>query len=368
MAFTPFGQLKPYNKRAWIREVMRHARENMQLSRYIGTDGNSPIHRITELTKNDKGTDSAIVPLVLDLKDDGVAGDNTLKGREEAMDSAYYETEMDQLRHAVTTKGRMDDQRSVINARKEGKNNLGYWAADRLEQMMLLTASGIPYSRKLNGALRPAKSELKNLRFAAHATAPTIGRHRRINGATIDPGDTSLVQSTDKLCYDALVDLKAYYEDTYMRPIRRGGKEYYVLLTNPRGVAQLKKDPKVQAALVNGLPRSEDSAFFSGAMVTLDGWVIATHRYVYNTRGLATSSKWGSGGLVDGTRSLILGAQALTYVDIEQENWEEEDDDYKNRLGIAIGMITGVGKPKFKNPYFDDATEDYGVGVLDHAL
>lgn len=368
MAFTPFGALKPHNKRAWIRETMRHARQNMLLNKYIGSDGNSPIHRITELTKNDKGTDSAIVPLVLDLTMDGVAGDNQLEGREEAMDSAYYETEMDQLRHAVSTKGRMDDQRSIINARKEGKNNLGFWLADRSEQMMILTASGIPYSRKLNGALRPAGSELKNLRYAAHATAPTIGRHRRINGSTIDPGDTSLIASTDKLNYDALVDLKAYYEDTYLRPIRRGGKEYYVFLTNPRGLAQLKKDPKIQNALVHGLPRSEDSAFFSGAMVTIDGWVIATHRYIYNTRGLANASKWGSGGLVDGTRSLILGAQALTYVDIEQENWEEETSDYKNRVGFAIGMIGGIGKPKFKNPYFDGAVEDYGIGVLDHAL
>ena len=209
MAFTAFGALKPYQKRAWIREVMRHARQNLQMNKYIGSDGNSPIHRITELTKTSKGTDAAIVPLVKDLTGDGVAGDNQLEGREEALDDSWYETKMDQLRHAVSNKGRMDDQRSVINFRKEAKNNLGQWLGDRLEQMMILTASGIPYTRKLNGALRAAGSELANLEFASHATTPSTGRHRRVSGSTIAAGDTASIAGTDKLNYESLVDLRA---------------------------------------------------------------------------------------------------------------------------------------------------------------
>lgn len=366
MAFTAFGALKPYQKRAWRREVMRHARQNMLLNRYIGDDENSVIQRVSELRKTDKGTDAAMIQLVLDLQKDGVAGDSTLKGREEAMDAAWHETQMDQLRHAVTNKGRMDDQRSVIDFRKTAKNNLGFWSADRLEQMFFLTASGIPYARKLNGALRSG-SELPNLRFASSATAPTPNRHRRISGNTIAAGDTAAITSTDKLNYDALVDLKAYYEETYFRPIRKGGKEYFLLMTSPTGYAQISKDPKIQSAIVHAMPRSEDNAFFTGAVVTVHGWVIATHRYCYNTLGLTAGNKWGATGNVDGIRSLILGPQALTFVDIEQDNWVEEHDDYENRLGIASGMITGIGKPAFKNPYFDMAIEDFAVGVLDHA-
>lgn len=367
MAFTAFGQLKPYQKRAWRREVMRHARQNMVFNKYIGDDENAVVQRISELRKSDKGTDTALIQLVLDLQGDGVAGDSTLKGREEAMDAAWYETEMDQLRHGVTNKGRMDDQRSVIDFRKTARNNLGHWSADRMEQMMILTASGIPFTRKLNGALRPQGSELANLRFASAATAPTANRHRRISGSTIAAGDTAAITANDKLNYDALVDLKAYYEETYFRPIRKGGKEYMLLVTSPTGYAQISKDSKIQSAIINAMPRSEDNAFFSGALVTVHGWVITTHRYIYNTTGLASGSKWGSGGLVDGIRSLILGPQALTFVDIEQDNWVEEDDDYENRLGIASGMVCGIGKPRFKNPYFGNAIEDFAVGVLDHA-
>lgn len=367
MAFTAFGALKPYQKRAWIREVMRHARQNLQMNKYIGSDGNSPIHRITELTKTSKGTDAAIVPLVKDLTGDGVAGDNQLEGREEALDDSWYETKMDQLRHAVSNKGRMDDQRSVINFRKEAKNNLGQWLGDRLEQMMILTASGIPYTRKLNGALRAAGSELANLEFASHATTPSTGRHRRVSGSTIAAGDTASIAGTDKLNYESLVDLRAYCEETFLRPIRKGGKEYYILQTSPTGYAQLIKDPKINSAIINAMPRSEDNAFFSGSIVTVHGWVITSHRYTYNTTGLASSSKWGAGGTVDGIRSLVLGAQALSFVDIEQENWEEETKDYKNRLGLSCGMITGIGKPSYENPYLDGATEDYGCLVLDHA-
>lgn len=366
MAFTAFGALKPHQKRAWVREVMRHARERQQMERYVGTDDNSVIHLITELRKNDRGTDSAIIPLVQDLQKDGRAGDNQLEGHEEAMDSAYFEVEMDQLRHAVGNKGRMDDQRSVITFRKEAKNNLGHWLGDRCEQMKILALSGIGFQYNTNGSLRSLDSELKDLRFAGEVTPPTTNRHRRISGTTIAAGATASVTANDKLNYDSLVDLAAWAKETYLRPIRMGGKEYFVFQTDPNGYAQLVKDSKIQGAIVSAMPRAKDNPFFTGAMITVHGLVITEHRYTYNTTGLASGSKWGGDGTVNGTRSLLLGAQAMGEVRIDEGDWDEEVKDYGNRMGIALRKIFGIGKTRFYNPRFGQI-EDYGVVAVDHA-
>lgn len=366
MAFTAFGALKPHQKRAWVKEVMRHAREESQLEKYVGTGSNSVIQLVTELRKNDRGTDSAIIPLVQELQKDGRAGDNELEGHEESLDSAYFEIEMDMLSHPVTNKGRMDDQRSVINFRREAKNELGRWLADRCEQMNILALSGIGFQYNTNGSTRSTDSELKALRYAAQVSAPTTNRHRRISGSTIAAGDTTAITGTDKLNYDALVDLAAYAKETYMRPIRMGGREYFVFQTDPNGYAQLVKDSKINGAIVSAMPRAKDNPFFSGAMITVHGLVITEHRYTYNTTGISSGSKWGSGGTVNGTRSLLLGAQALGMVRIEDGDWTEKLFNYDGRLGIALRKISGIAKTKFYNPRFGQV-EDYGVIAVDHA-
>jgi hypothetical protein len=94
--------------------------------------------------------------------------------------------------------------------------------------------------------------------------------------------------------------------------------------------------------------------------------VFHEHRLVYNTLGAANGSKWG-GGAVDGSRALILGRQALGYVDLGAPEWVEKKFQYDSMIGINVDKMFGLLKPKFYNVN-TGAVEDFGVMALDHAI
>lgn len=122
-----------------------------------------------------------------------------------------------------------------------------------------------------------------------------------------------------------------------------------------------------QRAVITGLPRGEDNPFFSGGTVTVDGLILHEHRLVFNTKGAASGSKWGSGGTVDGSRMLVCGVQALGMADLGQPEWAEKWFQYNSSPGINIDKMFGLVKPKFYSNY-TGAVEDFGVLVVDHAI
>lgn len=375
MAQTNFAALLTNEKDVWSRDLWRVARNNSFAMRFTGSGTNAMITRITELTKTEKGT-KAIFMLLADLEGDGVVGDYTLEGNEEAIRAFDIEINVDQLRHANRNTGRLADQKTVIRFRETSRDVLGYWLADRIDQLCFLTLSGLAYTLKTNGATRPVKAlgqNLGDLSFAANVTAPTAGRHLRWDATTgtLEPGDTTQIAADDTLTYKALVLAHAYAKDNLMRGIRAGaGEELFHVFVTPTGMAQLRLDPDFMANVRNAGVRGDSNSLFSGvSSVLLDGMVIHQFRHVYDTRGAAAGSKWGPGATfnVDGQRVLICGAQALGMCDLGAPYWDEEDFDYKNSYGIAIGKMFGLRKPVFHSDV-TGVNEDYGVLALDTAI
>ena len=105
----------------------------------------------------------------------------------------------------------------------------------------------------------------------------------------------------------------------------------------------------------------------TGAIVTVDGLVLHEHRLVYNTTGAASGLKWGAGGTVEGTRTMICGAQALGMADLGPPEWEEKSFNYGAQQGISIDKMLGLRKPKFMSPVHG-TVEDFGVIACDHAI
>ena len=68
---TNFAALTPKQKIVWQRDTWKAARDQMFIKNFIGTDDNSVIQRITDLTKTEKG-ERVIMHLVADLVEDGV--------------------------------------------------------------------------------------------------------------------------------------------------------------------------------------------------------------------------------------------------------------------------------------------------------
>lgn len=363
---TNFAALTPQQKLVWSRDTWSAARDQMFIKRFMGKTQQAMIQVIKELTKTEKG-DQALIQLVADLVEDGVIGDNEREGNEEAMQSYSQIISLDLLTHSVRNKGKLAEQRTVIGFREQGRDKLSYWLANRTDQLAFLTLSGISYAYKNNGAPRIG-SPFPLLSFAADVSAPSAKRSLMWDGTSLQQSSTGSITAAFMPKYTMIVDLIAYAKEHYVRPLKDGGKEYFVLLVAPGTLAALKKDPDYQRAVVAVAAKSgTDSPWFTGATVTVDGAVLHEHNLVYTTKGAAAGSKWGAGGNVNGTRTLLCGAQAMGMVDLGSPDWVEKLFQYDSSQGINVDKMLGLRKPQFHSIY-DDSVEDFGVVAVDHFI
>lgn len=367
MGATNFADLTSQQKIVWSRDVWNAARDGLFTKKFMGAGETAMIQRITELTKSEKG-ERVIMQLVADLVEDGVIGDNEREGSEESMQSYSIEIQIDLISHQVKNKGKLADQKTVINFREQARNRLAYWLSNRVDQLVLLTMSGVSFAKNNDGSDRVANSPFPRLAFAADVAAPSAKRHLVWNGTALVAGDTTVINSNCTASYKMIVDAVAYAKDHYVKPLIAGGKEYYVILVKPGTLAQLKKDPDYQRAIV-ALAQKDgaSSPFFTGATVTIDGAVIHEHRLVYSTTGAPDGQKWGADGKVNGTRTLVCGAQALGFADIGTPDWVEKSFDYDTKQGISVDKFLGLLKPQFYSIY-DKSVEDFGILAIDHYL
>jgi len=371
MALTNFAALTSYQKMVWSRDLWKAARDQMFINKFMGSDQNSVIQRITELTRTEKG-EQVIMFLLADLVGDGVIGDNEREGNEEAMMSYNQIITIDMISHGVRQKGKLSDQKTVINFRENGRDRLAYWLANRMDQLAFLTLGGVSYAYNNNLSARTS-SAFSNLAFAANVVAPSTNRGYRVTSSGgvytgLAAADTTATLVGDHLTYQAIVDIVTKAKTNYVKPLMAGGKEYYVALVRPEQLAQLKKDDNFQRAVVTGMPRGEDNPFFSGATLTVDGLVIHEHRLVPNTTGAVSGSgKWGAGNLVEGARALICGAQALGFADLGSPEWSEKWFNYDSSPGINVDKMFGFLKPQFYSIY-NKSVEDFGVMTVDTAI
>jgi len=381
MALTNFASLTSNQLTAWSRDFWRVARNMSFVNQFAGSGSNAMVQRISELTKSDKGT-KAVITLLADMTGDGITGDNTLEGNEEALRSYDITIELDQLRFANRIAGRLADQKSVVNFRENSRDALAYAMADRMDQLAFLTLSGVAYTHKTSGSLRPtnvtAGHDLVDLEFASDVAAPTTNRHRRWDASTnLTAGDVTAVAAADTITYKAIVELKAYAKDNYIRGIRgAGNQEVFHMFVTPQQMADLKLDSDFLANVRNAGVRGPSNQLFSGtSSLMVDGVMVHEFRHVFNTANATTGTssnagaagyKWGADADVNGARALFCGAQALAMADIGMPEVVEDTFDYENQSGISISKIFGLRKPKFNSDY-NGSTEDFGVICLDTA-
>jgi N4-gp56 family major capsid protein len=380
MANTNFAALTSEQLTIWSRDFWRVARNMSFINQFAGSGSNAMVQTISELTQSEKGA-RAVLTLLADMTGDGIVGDNTLEGNEEALRAFDIVVGLDQLRFANRLSGRLADQKSVVNFREHSRDALAYAMADRMDQLAFLTLSGIGYSLKNNGGLRPSMNSgqnLNDLAFGSDVTAPTSNRHRRFDATNgIVAGDVTATVAADKLSYGGIVDLKAYAKDQYIRGMRGAGNdETFHLFVTPQVMADLKLDSDFLANVRQAGVRGPGSSLFSGSSsLMVDGIMVHEFRHVFNTTGATTGTssnagaagyKWGADANVNGSACLFCGAQALAMADIGAPEIVEDTFDYGNQNGISIGKIFGLKKPK----YHSDVTgqsEDFGVIRLDVA-
>lgn len=358
MATTAFGALSAAQKKVWAMDIMRANRDAAfwVQNGFMGIGDNSPVQLVKELT-NTGGGDECIMQLVPDLVEDGVAGDATLSGNEEAMYQDAIRIRIDQLRHGVKRKGKMDEQRTIIRFREQARDKLGYWAGRITDEMLFLTVAGIAFTKNLDGSTRTSTT-LPQLTFANDVVAPSSGRVKYAGSAT----STATLTNSDKMNWNLIVATQAMAKRKQMKPIRAGGKDHYALVMSTEQARDLRSDTTYQTNVGRAGNRGPQNPLFTNAMAVVDGVILYEHNRVPTTLGLASGSKWGAGSTLDGAQALMLGAQAVGYANLGDPQYEEADvNDYKNQPGIGVGMIMGTVKPQFVSAADSGTKQDFGV-------
>lgn len=363
MAETDFGSLSTQRKKLWATYVFSAGRDQsfwMGQEGMMGSgvrDATKPIHLVDELTKTSKG-DRCVMPLVQDLQGDGVADDNEVENQEESLVVDDIEIRISQIRHGVKSRGRMSEQRTVIQFRAQAKDKLTFWLSDRRDEMIFLTGSGIAYTSKLDGSAR-ASATFPALAFAADVSAPSTNRQVYAGTAT----STGTLTAADKMTWNLLLKAKAVAIDKRIKPIRIKGKNTYCVVMSAFQARDLKMDNDYKSIVAQAAERGQINPLFAGAFAMVDGLILYEHNKVYTTRGKTSGvDKWGAGNTVEGAQALLIGAQAIGYAEIGDPEWGESDNrDYGNKQGVAYGMMIGIIKAKFKSVFDSNASEDFSV-------
>lgn len=360
MSETTFGLNHPLAVSVWSKELANEAFRQTYIGKFIGQTEDSLIQEKTDLKK--QAGDNLTCGLSVQLQGDGIEGDATAEGNEEAMQFYDDKLYINQLRHQVKIKGRMTEKRVPYNLRDLAKRRLGEWWARRMDTAFFNQVCG--------------NTAVTDTRFIGHnaVTAPTTNRILRQNAAA---NDNSLT-SADVMTLD-LIDVARVKAETasieastgpLVRPIRYMGGDYYVMFMHDYQVHSLRTNTATgqwqdiqKAALQGG--DVEGNPIFTGALGIYNGVVL--HKASRVTTGVNASTGAAEANV---RRAVLCGAQAAT-IAFGGDNgptrftWVEELFDYQNQFGVSAGGIWGLKKTKFI-PSDDSSTnaEDFGTIVV----
>lgn len=313
----------------WYKQLFADVQTMLFMSRFMGEGANNPVQIVRDLTK--QAGEYIEFGLSTKLSGDGVTGDDELEGNEEEILTYQDELHIDQLRHAVRLRGRMDEKKVAYDMRKDAREKLRIWWAERIDREILWKLSG--YTTKT---------------FANTPTAPSSGRAIWAGNAGADNSLTAAMVMDTK-CLDAAKEL-ALTVSPKVRPIKMEGSQEtgeskYIVIMHPYQFSALRKDPVWNQVQREANVRGSSNPLMSGAVAEYNGLIIYQHELAY----YFTNSN-----SVTCARALLLGQQAGIFGEGENERWVEEEKDYKNKWGISAGRIFGVIKPVFNS-------EDYGM-------
>ena len=347
MAITSYGTNANETVKVWSRKLFRESLKATWLYKFMGEGTDSIIQVLDDLAKGPGDNVKNI--LRVQLTGEGIEGDATLEGNEEALTTYTDNFYISQLRHAVRSGGRMTEQRIPFSIREEARQGLTDWFSDRIDTALFNQLAG--------------NTAQTDTRYTAHNATTAPDSTRRVSPGT-NGGTAAASLSASQIFTFALIDKaveKAKTVSPLIRPVRVDGNEYFVCFLHPYQVTDLRTDTTsgnwfdVQSKAMQG-GRVSDNPIFTGALGVYNGVILHEANRVPLTSTTTSSNS-------NTRRALLCGAQAGV-VGFGRENgmnrmtWQEELFDYGNQFGVAAGLIWGAKKNIFNSL-------DFGVIVID---
>lgn len=356
MAKTEFSVNSPLAVRVWSKQLSVEAFRRTYVGKFIGKGEDSLIQEHTDLRRG--AGDRITAGLNIQLTGDGILGDATLEGNEEALQFYDDTIIVDQLRHASRIKGRMTEQRVPYNLRATSRDRLADWWARRMD---------LAFANQIAG--NTAETDLR-LTGNNPVIAPSAGRIIRPNGRATDQALTSADTFDLRLLDLAKVKAKnASIENgtgALIRPIPVDGKDYYVAFLHDYQVHDLRNSQwwtEIQLAAMTG-GDVRDNPIFTGALGVYNGVVL--HEWNRLPQGVHSTT---NAPVPNTRRAVLAGAQAAAIAfgsenGVTRHTWVEEMFDYGNQFGVAAGAIFGLKKTRFAPEDRAIPAQDFGTVVI----
>lgn len=352
MADTSYGLNHPLAVKKWSNELMREALKKTHALQFMGKGKDSLVTIKTDLTTSDGG-DRIRVGIRSQMVGGGVAGDGTLEGNEEALETFYQDVFIDQLRHAGRSGGKMSEQRVPFSVRDEVRDGLADWWSDRIDTWFFtqLTGNTAQADSRYNGFNAVVAPDADHITYGSSGSTTEAGI-----SDTYSVVSNALVTSRFNLnVIDTAVE-KAKLAKNALRPFNIGGKKKYAMFIHPYQVTDLRKYTTpgqwadIQKAAIQG-GAGMDNPLYSGALGEYNNVIL--HE---STRIPAAPTN------ANVRRAVLCGAQAASIAfgrgyGKDVFTWVEELFDYKNKLGVAAGCQAGMVKTRYNG-------SDYGTVVL----
>lgn len=342
MAVTSYGVNDALAVKLWSKKLAVEALKQTWFSKFFGTDSSALIH-IKDETSKGPG-DKVTYGLRMQLTGQGVQGDGTLEGNEEALTTYSDALLINQLRHAVRSAGRMSQQRVPFDVRQEALSGLRDWWADRLDLSLFNQICG--YTAQVD------------TRFSGNnaTIAPDTSHYKNSAGGTADD-----LLTTANLFSLTQIDKTVEAAKTLtpaIRPVKIKGREFYVFFMHPYQVTDMRISTSTgqwldiqKQAMTGG--EIEENPIFDGSLGVYNGVIIhADYRVTSGINGGTATAAF-----TNAKRSVMCGAQAAILGfgrddGPEKYTWVEELFDYQNELGVSAGLIFGVKKTTFNSADF----------------
>lgn len=350
MAYTEYPSGHPLSPTIWERELYAEAIQQTYVWSFMGSSNNSLLVRKDDFST--KAGDRLRLGLRAQLTGRGTSGDDTLHGNEESLVTMTDDFVINQLRHAVISKGRMSEQRVMFSMRTEAKEGLADWFATRFDTWFFNQIGGATYQT--------------DSAYTGFNTVPAVDANHilRPNAKTTDEslttGDELTLVQIDRIVARLRQGTYASTGLMPIRPIKIRGGNYYVLFVHPNQVQSLRSQTSnaqwadLQRAAIQG--GMTDLPIYSGGdyVGTYNGVII--HQSEKVPMGVNSTT----GAAVTNTRRAILcGAQAAMFGiggdtpdDSKKFKWIEERFDYENQLGVSGYTIAGLKASVFGNARF----------------
>ena len=338
MATTAYGVNAPEAVKLWSRKLMHEALKQTWASRFMGNDSNSLCQVVDDTSKGPGDRIRHILRMQLD--GNGVQGDGTLEGNEEALVTYTDDIVINQLRHAVRSAGKMTEQRIPFSIREEARMGLQDWWADRFDTWFMNQLSG--------------NSAQTDTRFTGNqaVTAPD-SNHQIFAAGASEAVMTATTSAQFRLSLIDQVVLKARTISPVVRPVNTEAGQKMVMFITPEQHYDLRRNTNtlewgdIQKAAMQG-GNISDNPIFTGALGEYNGVIL--HESTRLPRIAST------GGSQIG-RAVLCGAQAACFAfgrdnGPNRMSWTEEVFDYGNQLGVSAGCIGGLKKTVYNSEDF----------------